>query len=190
MILKQCYKVSLIGDHGVGKTSIIHSELSKCFQDQSPTVGGNSFRFSVQILDSVNVILNVWDTAGQEQYRSLIPTYIRGSDAVLLVASIDNQDSINNLVRWKQFVKDKMDVPMICTFNKIDLSPNLSNCQRSILQRFKDDFSSIHFVSAKTNEFIKDLFAEIAKTIIFKNQNEKVTVLNLQDNHDLDSCHC
>jgi small GTP-binding protein len=91
-------KVVLLGDSRVGKTSIIERQLSGCEPPtQSPTIG--CLCSEVPCGDGA-APLDVWDTAGQEMYRSLVPLYLRDARAALLVYDITSRDSFHSLGHW------------------------------------------------------------------------------------------
>jgi small GTP-binding protein len=165
---KQSYKVTLVGDIRVGKASIVNEKLNHSFQENTlTTIGSNSQDISVYNSENNEVLLNVWDTAGSERYHSLLSIYIRDSNVILIVASIENRDLIESLPKLKEFINENVNgnVPIICVFNKIDLSPNTFSFKLLYRSRFEDLFSSFHFVSAKTSEGIENLFIDIVNQV-------------------------
>ena len=101
-------KVILLGDTGVGKTSIILRYSTNKFEENSlSTIGSNFIRKTVKREnDNTEYILNIWDTSGQEKYRAVTKLFVQDSNIVILVYSIDNKESFNILDFWyKQVIE-------------------------------------------------------------------------------------
>lgn len=116
-------KVVLLGDMAVGKTSIVLQIYKGKFDPAStPTVGVS---YVTKIVESKKgpIELHIWDTAGQEAFRSVIPSYLRGSNAALIVCAIDDSSSIDHLQNWVDFVREHNDTceNIYIILNKIDL---------------------------------------------------------------------
>ena len=98
-------KCCIIGESGVGKTTLITSYFNQCFKKNETTLGAlyTSLNFFDNTDNSIDEntkhkqILQIWDTAGQERYRSLLPLYTRNSDIIILVFNVNNFNSINYL---------------------------------------------------------------------------------------------
>jgi small GTP-binding protein len=94
------YKAVLLGDGGVGKTAIIHRLSSGSFEPElSPTVGG-SFTPVVLATPHGEVEFKVWDTAGQEKFRDLVPLYFRNAHAALVVFDLTARASFESVDEW------------------------------------------------------------------------------------------
>ena len=89
------FKVVIMGDSSVGKTSILQRFHQDCFDFQMDTTIGASFLTKTINTSKGDVIINLWDTAGQERYRSLIPTYARGSNAAIICFDLTSLISFN-----------------------------------------------------------------------------------------------
>jgi small GTP-binding protein len=114
------YKVVFVGDSTVGKTSIIHSYLR---QDVHPlsTLGATSTRIEARV-DSGTVVLNVWDTAGQESLRNLVPVYAKGSQAAIIVFDQTNPNSFEHVKGWYNYITEHVGSILMClAANKSDL---------------------------------------------------------------------
>ena len=116
-------KIIFCGDAGVGKTSIINSLMSQKFQDEyEPSIGVDFFSKTVRYKDRL-IKLQIWDSAGQEKFRSLIPNYIRGSSLIFLIYDITNKLSYEHIPDWIKFIKDVDNNGIIILVgNKIDLN--------------------------------------------------------------------
>ncbi|GMJ02202.1 RAB GTPase homolog G3A [Hibiscus trionum] len=120
-------KVILLGDSGVGKTSLMNQYVHMKFSQQyKATIGADFVTKELQI-DDRNVTLQIWDTAGQERFQSLGVAFYRGADCCVLVYDVNVTKSFDNLDNWhEEFLKqanptDPRTFPFILLGNKIDL---------------------------------------------------------------------
>ncbi|OHS93944.1 GTP-binding protein YPT31/YPT8 [Tritrichomonas foetus] len=158
-------KIVLIGDSGVGKTSMINRLTKNEFTiDYTPTVGGNVANYVINT-DKGTVHFGVWDTAGQEQYRSLVPLYFQGADAIVIVYDITERRSFNSLSEWTSLIRENLrpDILIALVGNKLDAQDKRAvstdeptkACNEHNLFVFEE-------VSAKTGQGIQDLLEVIA----------------------------
>lgn len=100
------FKILLIGDQGIGKTSLIIRYSEDSFpQGTVPTIGNVDFKVRTLETNGKVVKLQLWDTAGQEQFRTISSTYYRGANAIILAYSLDDAESFSNIKRqWKEEV--------------------------------------------------------------------------------------
>jgi small GTP-binding protein len=157
------YKVIVLGNVGVGKTSISNRQCRMPFRaDVRPSVGVLKMKTFAQVGGNT-VHLEIWDTAGQEQYLSLVPMYVRGASVCILVASIIDEASIPAMDRWLEQVKaTDPGVPAVVAVNKVDLVDDPSVVERirhSLIQKYPN----LYFCSAKRGDGIQALFAGAAE---------------------------
>ena len=99
-------KAILLGESGVGKTSLINIVGGGKFnENEVPSISSNFIKKYIEI-DSKKYLINIWDTAGQEKYRHLAKIFFHGSDIVILVYDITSKESLNNLEYWYKETKD------------------------------------------------------------------------------------
>ncbi|OMJ85870.1 hypothetical protein SteCoe_12712 [Stentor coeruleus] len=116
-------KVVLIGDSGVGKSSLLDMFVMSTFKpNQESTVGG-SFKSKEVHIGTKIIKLNIWDTAGQERYQSLTKMYCRGASVAILVYDITKKETFDNLRKWHEIVLESGNTDMIFAVvgNKEDL---------------------------------------------------------------------
>jgi Ras-related protein Rab-6A len=116
-----CHKAVFVGDSAVGKTSILNQYLmSSCSPDHQPTIGIDFFSKFIQDGDKT-IRLQMWDTAGQEKFHSLIPSYLRNSTVAVLVYDLTHRSSFENLHKWHQTITNASNAVLIVVGNKLDL---------------------------------------------------------------------
>ena len=115
-------KALLIGDSTVGKTSIIGKYLDKNFSDKTKNTVGIDFKNIKLKIDDENIYLQLWDTAGQEKYRSMTTSYYRGVNIIIIVFDVTNKISFEHVKDWIDNINNfaKMNVIKILVGNKID----------------------------------------------------------------------
>ena len=103
------FKVVLIGDSGVGKSNILFRFTDGDFKANNVSTVGVDLRMKTIYVDNKFIKFNLWDTAGQERFRSIMPSYYRGANAIVYVYSIDNPESLTNLLKWMWEVDENLD---------------------------------------------------------------------------------
>jgi small GTP-binding protein len=162
------FKIVLLGDSGVGKTSIVQYFERQTFESTNESTVGASFMSREMRTSYGRINLHIWDTAGQERYRSLVPTYARGACAALVVFDLSAADTFQSIDRW---IHEFKDIGCDGCFsylvgNKADLTATVSDTEAS---NWASDASVTFFaVSAKTGAGIQDMFQAIAEEIAAK----------------------
>ena len=158
-------KVIFLGSAGVGKTSIIQLFMYSQFQsDYQTTVGIDFFTKEIQYQGKI-VNLQIWDTAGQEQFKSLIPGYIRDAKVVILVYDVSDPKTLTAAKEWfEQVVEIQGSAPI--TFlvgNKTDLPRNVNDKD---VKEVAQDKMTLFETSAKTGENVTKLFTSITESVV------------------------
>ncbi|KAM4699373.1 ras-related protein Rab-7L1 [Discoglossus pictus] len=124
------FKVLVVGDAKVGKTSLLHRYVYDMFcRDYKMTIGVDFALKVVQWSDSETVRLQLWDIAGQERFTSMTRLYYKQASACVIMFDLTNADSFRNSMMWKEDLDSKVTlpngdpVPCILLANKCDLSP-------------------------------------------------------------------
>jgi small GTP-binding protein len=173
-------KVVLLGDSGVGKTSIIHAWIKNDDPFDSPTVTCQTHPGIVQV-DGRDIRLQVWDTAGQEKFRSMVPIYVRNSRAIVLVYDVANPDSFESLETWITSISEHVSPPYVMSIvgNKSDLRTTARTVVETSTGRDFAGEKNAHFceVSAQNGVGIAELFSLIASEVFNAAQSSTEGVL-------------
>ena len=155
-------KVIILGETGVGKTSIINRFINDEFNPDNDieTLGSTFFRKSIKRQNTVYK-LQIWDSIGQEKYHSITRLFIKGSNIVLLVYSIDSRESFEELNHWLNTLKDILDK------NKYILGIVAS----------KSDLVNEEIVSRKEGEEFAKKTGGIFRAVSSKENNKSVNLL-------------
>lgn len=181
------FKIIVIGDSGVGKSCLTMKASKNYFENYySPTVGFEFFTFNVKIKDT-KIRLQIWDTCGQEVYRSLISGFYRNSSLAIMVYSIDNETSFNSLETWLNELKVQANpnVKILLIGNKVDLDDKRT-ISYEMGEKFCKDNGLNKFLeaSAKTGFNAQKVFVEAAKTLYEENLNYKERVNKANKNNN------
>ena len=159
-------KVCVLGDPGVGKTSIINRYVKNVFSPEYlSTIGANISTKELE-LEEGNLILSIWDIAGQQTSRSLGTSHYKGSEGVIYVYDLTSRDSYDGLINWEyQLKKSVEDAPHVILGNKLDLveRDEIPENRLPVGFKFKSNF---FMVSAKTSEGVQEAFAYLGEQIL------------------------
>lgn len=161
-------KTCIIGSQGVGKTSIIFQLSMRHFKSNvTPTIGA-SFSCKVIDVDSYTIRFQIWDTAGQETYKSMLPMYYRKTNLAMIVYDITCIESFNSIPSWLDELEKYAERDcIICIIgNKCDLESKRV-VDRAKAAQFAKSIGALYFeTSARTSEGIMDAFVLVARQLI------------------------
>ena len=181
------YKLVILGETAVGKSSIIQQYVNNKFTNlHQPTIGGLYFSKQVEV-DGKVIKFEIWDTAGQERFHSLTPIYYKNAKIAVVVFDITNTTSFERAQKWvKELLEQANPGILICLCgNKIDLVENRV-VQKEEGEKYAEEIGSFYCeVSAKVNLGVEEMFNEIIKRLpIFK---EEDNWMKLEDNNNRSS---
>ena len=167
----------LLGDGQVGKTSLISRLTGKKFDDSPMTTIGKETYLYDTILHDINIKIKIFDTAGQERFKSMSANVIKNVEGLILTYSIASKESFNNLDNWLHQLNNVSDIsktPIILVGNKSDLKD-----LREVDYEEGEDYAKehdFHFfeTSAKTGENVKEAFDYIFE-LLYKKLEEEIT---------------
>eukprot|EP00457_Paulinella_chromatophora_P014744 gb/GEZN01015222.1/.p1 GENE.gb/GEZN01015222.1/~~gb/GEZN01015222.1/.p1 ORF type:complete len:200 (-),score=31.07 gb/GEZN01015222.1/:284-883(-) len=160
-------KLVLLGDAGVGKSSIVERFIrSEFYEFQQPTIGA-AFSTKQITVGNREVKFEIWDTAGQERYRSLAPMYYRGASAALVCYDITSQESFQGAQSWVDELAAQSETGILIALcgNKADMDSSREVSQPDG-KRFAESKDLLFFeTSAKSGMGVDDVFASLARKL-------------------------
>jgi small GTP-binding protein len=168
-------RVIFVGDAGVGKTALIHRMKTKTFKENTlPTLGAGITEMDA-IIKGDAVSYQLWDTAGQEIYRNIVPIYFRGAVCAVIVFSIEDPQSFRNLDSWAGQLLNNTDggVGIVIVGNKID-SENPKIGQPDAEQWAIDRKYPLLWTSAATGQNVDVLVQHIVAQYIEPSRSNSV----------------
>jgi len=174
------FKLVIIGESGVGKSCLLLRFADDNFTTTFVGTIGVDFKIKTMKLDGKVIKLQIWDTAGQEKFRTITSGYYRGAHGIILVYDITDRNSFNNLRHWLQQVDlhAASNVTKMMIGNKVDLKDSRTvECDEA--KEFADSMN-IPFVetSAKTAENVNEAFETVTRQI-------KNRIVSLGDVHNI-----
>ena len=170
------FKIIIIGDSGVGKSSLTLRATKNQFQDYyNATVGFEFFSQNIKMDDTI-IKLQMWDTCGQEIYRSLISSFYKNSSLAMIMYSIEDEESFRHLDYWIKEIKNNSnpDIKIILIGNKVDLED-----KRTVSKEEEEKFAKengieeVYETSAKTGFNAKKIFCRAAQILYKEHLNYK-----------------
>ncbi len=154
------YKLIFLGDQGVGKSCILNRFMYDTFTEEYQATIGLDFQSKNVQIDNQDIHLLLYDTAGQEKFRSLIPMYTRDANIILLVYEVTSKDSFLHLNHWLNDLTTvkKDEVIFVVVGNKTDLEDKREVSREEGEQFAKDNDYLFAEVSAKNGKGFQDLF--------------------------------
>lgn len=157
------FKVVFVGDSTVGKTSLIHNYM-KLDADVPSTVGATSTRMTLQI-EEKTLMLNVWDTAGQETFRNLVPVYAKGANAAVIVFDQSNTDTAEHLHDWYDYIQKHVgNIVTLIAQNKSDLDCEID--PNAVYTWAEEHKIQVIATSAKDGTGVSSLFDTLGKLLV------------------------
>jgi len=173
------FKYIIIGDTGVGKSCLLLQFTDKRFRHDHDLTIGVEFGTRLMNVDNELIKLQIWDTAGQESFRSITRSYYRGATGALLVYDISRRDSFNHVSRWLKEARQYSNPDMVIMLvgNKCDLD------RREVSYEEGADFARenglvFQETSAKTAQNVEETFVGTAKKI---SENIRAGVFDLRN---------
>lgn len=185
------HKVIMLGDSQAGKTSIICRQvLGYEPSEQLPTIGCSCNELEINLKDGP-VTLQLWDTAGQESYRSLVPIYSRGAEWAIIVFDVTSMRSFENLHVWFDLLESTMGTSTraVVAANKIDLTDTTRVTDDLINDYTRQRGVKWFKTSAVTGDGLESLFAEVACCVESVSPSKHNDQVNINEGgHQQSSC--
>jgi len=172
--MEKPFKVVLLGEGSVGKTSTVMRYCNNTFTDKHETTVQGHFKMKNLNLDGQRVSLAIWDTAGQERFHALGPIYYRDAHGALLVYDITDADSFARVQNWVRELRKMLgnDVTLVLAGNKCDLE-RMRVVALTDAERYAESVGARHYsTSAKLNKGISELFIDLSQRMLARRSQQ------------------
>lgn len=201
---KVLLKIIILGDSGVGKTSLMNQYVNKKFSNQyKATIGADFLTKEVMVEDRL-VTMQIWDTAGQERFQSLGVAFYRGADCCVLVFDVNSTKTFETLDSWRdEFLiqaspRDPDNFPFVVLGNKIDKDNRAVPTKRALQWCQAKGNIPYYETSAKDGINVEQAFQTIAKNALQQDSSDvdlfndfpDQIKINADDKPKQDSCAC
>jgi len=162
------FKLVLLGESAVGKSSLVLRFVKDQFDDyRESTIGAAFLTQTVTLDDNTTVKFEIWDTAGQERYKSLAPMYYRNANCAVVVYDITQSASLEKARSWVRELQRQADPSIVIALcgNKTDLNARRQVSQEEAKKYADEEGLMWGETSAKTGEGVSDIFTAIAKKL-------------------------
>ena len=163
------YKILLLGDSSVGKTCFLMRYTDNTFQEIHMSTIGLDYKLkNVQLDDGKMVKIQIWDTAGQDRFRSITRNYYKGANGIVLIFDVTNKKSYENVKNWVKQIKEEVSsrVTIILVANKID-DVNHRIVTKEEGEKIANECGLMFFeCSAKSGVNIDSTFNELVKKTV------------------------
>ncbi|MFX1392220.1 MAG: Rab family GTPase [Promethearchaeota archaeon] len=167
------FKIIIGGDGGVGKTTILHRYVEGKFSfDTKMTIGADIFHKIITIKDGIICSLQLWDFGGQQRFRFLLDSFVRGASGAFLMFDLTNFITFDHLPGWVNLVReDDPTLPIIILGSKYDLKEYIQVDDETALDFIEDyDISGYYKVSSKSGYNVNEVFEALTQIIIRYNE--------------------
>jgi small GTP-binding protein len=163
------FKIVIFGDSQTGKTTLTHRYLTNLFKEGIQMTLGVDFKLKTIEMNEKKIKLQIWDFAGEERFRFLFPSYIRGANGAIFMYDITNYGSLAHVEEWFEIVEKEIgyDLPLIFVGGKTDLMhlKEVSTRKAMEIANSKDADGFIE-CSSKTGENVHKIFDLLTRLIL------------------------
>ncbi len=178
-VIEYSFKILLLGDTSVGKTCFLKRYTDNTFQDAYLSTIGFDFKYKLVTLEDGKIVkVQLWDTAGEERFRTIAKSYYKGAHGIVLIYDVTNRKTYENIRKWMNQIKDdsSSNISIILVANKID-------CENEFRQVTKEEGEvlaknnnlPIFEASAKDNINVEESFKYLIEEI-----NKKISHFTVQ----------
>lgn len=172
------FKLLIIGDAGVGKSSLLLRFADNTFTSAYINTIGVDFKIRTVTVGGKKIKLQIWDTAGQERFRTITATYYRGTHGVIVVYDVTERDSFESVRKWMAEIDNNCDteqntVNRVLVGNKTDMVEQIV-VGKEEAEAYAKGINVPHFLtSAKGNDHVEDMFHCITSSALATKQRQE-----------------
>ena len=166
------FKICIFGDGGVGKTTLVNKYLTGIFKSDTKITVGLDFHIKRIQLHENNIALQIWDFAGEDRFRYLLPTYMRGAAGAIFMYDVTRYASIKHINDWLEALKMgdspiQKELPILLVGGKIDLEEKRAiECKEGYDTAKSLDLAGFIECSAKTGENVELIFENLTRIMM------------------------
>jgi len=176
------FKIIIVGNSGVGKSSLLKRAVQNKFTDTYQATIGFEFLLMYYDVNGVKIKLQIWDTCGQEMYRSLIQGFYRNTSSTILLYAINDERSFKDIPNWVNDIRKNTDnnQPIFLVGSKNDLGEDLRKIEIEHGKGVQEEYqlSAFSECSAKTGYKVDDIFKNVVGLLYKKNISGKKQLKN------------
>jgi len=181
------FKYIMVGDTGVGKSCILHNFIFNRFKkDSTQTIGVDFSSKNITINNNAKIKLQIWDTAGQEKFRSVIRSYYRGAIGILIVFDLTQNETFSHVKLWLNDAKNyaRNECSIIIIGNKSDLNEKRV-VKKSLIENFCDEYNCLYIeTSAINGENIQETFIKLSENILDKIEKGEIDINSVKSTYE------
>ena len=168
MKLESKIQLIVVGESCVGKTSLLYKYSQDCFIEKHLATVGIEFFTKVEKINGRKIRVKIWDTAGQELYKSITKNFYRNSDGVIIVYDVTDRESFEKVQEWVQSISENTDteknIQKVLVANKVDLTRKVTKEEgMKLAEKYNIPFFE---ASAKLDIGIKDFMTKILTDVL------------------------
>ena len=167
------YKIVIFGDAGCGKTTLTQRYLTNLFKSDTTMTIGVDFEVKSLEIDEKKVKLQIWDFGGEERFRFLLPTYVKGANGGLFMYDITNYSSLAHIDDWLTVIRKKIEAlfPILVVGGKADLADQREVSSHEGIEIAKTrDMNAFIECSSKTGENVELTFEALTKLMLQRSE--------------------
>ncbi|MFX1256964.1 MAG: Rab family GTPase [Promethearchaeota archaeon] len=168
------FKIIIFGNGGVGKTTLVNRYLTGVYDGNLRFTIGVDFYIKMIKVDGIKITLQIWDFAGEDRFRFLLPSYANGAAGGIFMYDITRFTSLKNIDEWfsvfkNSFNENDIDIPIIMVGGKLDLEFARSVFRKDAIEIAKKQKIHNHIeCSSKTGENVEEIFINLARSMMLK----------------------
>ena len=182
-------KILLVGDTSVGKTSILSKYIDDIFEENQISTIGVEYKVKSLIINGRKINLRIWDSSGQERFRSITQSFFRNADGILYIFDLTEKKTFEGVKQWLIDSESyNLNIKKILVGNKVDLVEK-RKVEKEIIDNFVKKIQLKYYeMSAKDGTNIDNVFRELAEMILSgfseEDLNEKLNISDLGQKKD------